>query len=201
MEELPSKVRNQVKKSLRCYDIRRITAEEMESMGYDCYNLSRRRFGTGLDISHEQWHRQIFNAEQDYWIAIENESGVVQALALNKRYDDYCDYITMGVNPDAPKSTYPIYGLIYEMNRYYLEELNLRYVMDGARTITEHSNIQSLLEEKFKFRRAYCKLQIYYKPWVRVIVKMLYPFRHLVKDKKVRALLRQEEMTRTTIKA
>ena len=35
------------------------------------------------------------------------------------------------------------------MNRYYLEELKLKYVNDGARSITEHSNIQPFLIDTF----------------------------------------------------
>ena len=197
LEELPTKVRNQVRRSLKCYDIKRISAEEMEERGYECYNLSRRRFGATTEISREQWHRQLFIAEQDYWIAIDKMTGTPQALALNKQYDDYCDYITMGVNPEAPKSTYPMYGLIYEMNRNYLEEQGMKYVLDGARSVTEHSNIQTLLEEKFKFRKAYCELQLFYKPWVGVAVMLLYPFRAFIKNRKLEALLRQEMMRRT----
>lgn len=185
-----------MRRSLKCYDILRVSAEEMESRGYDLYNQSRKRFGIGQEIPREQWHRQIFNAEQDYWLAVEKETGIPQALALNKQYGDYCDYITMGVNPGAAKSTYPMYGLIYEMNRYYLEELQLKFVLDGARSVTEHSNIQALLEEKFKFRKAYCALQIFYQPWLGLAVKMLYPLRNLISNEKIAALFRQEAMAR-----
>ena len=44
------------------------------------------------------------------------------------------------------------------MNQYYLEEKKLKYVCDGSRTITEHSNIQEFLMHNFKFRKAYCRL-------------------------------------------
>ena len=105
----------------------------------------------------------------------------------------------MGVNPYAPKSTYPLYGLIMEMNRYYLAELKLAYVLDGARSITGHSNIQTVLEDKFKFRKAYCDVQVFYKPWLYIAVKMLYPFRHIIKNRKIAAILNQEAMTKGEI--
>ena len=82
------------------------------------------------------------------------------------------------------------------MNRYYLEELKLKYVCDGARSTTEHSNIQPFLEEKFKFRRAYCDLQMFYKPWLGLAVKILFPFRKIIKNKKIEAFLYQESMAR-----
>lgn len=40
---------------------------------------------------------------------------------------------------------YVYYDLIYEMNRYYLEKRKVKYVNDGARSITNHSNIQLFL--------------------------------------------------------
>ena len=79
------------------------------------------------------------------------------------------------------------------MNKYYLEEKRLKYVNDGARSITEHSNIQSFLIEKFNFRKAYCHLDITYKWWLTVLVKVLFPLRRFIPISKVRTVLRQEE--------
>ena len=89
--------------------------------------------------------------------------------------------------------TYPYYGLIYEMNRHYLGEKKLRYVNDGSRTITEHSKIQEFLIHNFKFRKAYCKLKIYYKWWLSVVIKVLFPFRNMVISNKTKAVLRMHE--------
>ena len=51
----------------------------------------------------------------------------------------------MKADPQYLNSTYPYYGLIFEMNRYYLDELKLVYVNDGVKSITGHSNIQTFL--------------------------------------------------------
>ena len=82
------------------------------------------------------------------------------------------------------------------MNRYYLEELGMKYVSDGARSITEHSNIQSFLVDKFHFRKAYCRLQVEYRWWVGVFVNLLFPFRKLIPVPKVKAILNMEAMRR-----
>ena len=82
------------------------------------------------------------------------------------------------------------------MNRYYLEELKVKYVNDGARSITNHSNIQPFLIDKFKFRKAYCHLSIKYKWWMGMAVCMLYPFRKLIPLRQVKALLDMEAMAR-----
>lgn len=197
IDELPTKVRNQVRKSQKCYDFKMVTPEIMTSMGFSLYNKTRERFSERTNsISLQNWQNWVSIEGLDLWLAIDKKTGEPQAFAINRSHSDYCDYQTMGVNPYAPKSTYPLYGLIMEMNRYYLAELKLAYVLDGARSITGHSNIQTVLEEKFKFRKAYCDVQVFYKSWLGVAVKLLYPVRHLIKNKKISALLNQEAMAR-----
>jgi len=198
IDELPAKVRNQVRKSLKTYDIRLVSSEEMQEKGFELFNESRARFGDDLSVTKEQWAKRVNGGKggQDFWLAIDKETGKAEGFGINHIIEDYCSYVSMGVNPDAPKSTYPMYGLILEMNRYYLEGRKLKYVCDGARSITEHSNIQPFLEEKFKFRKAYCDLQMFYKPWLSLIVNVLFPFRKIIKQKKIQALLYQESMSR-----
>lgn len=197
MEELPSKVRNQVKKSLRTYDFRKVSKEEMMSLGYELYNDSRKRFkDSGLLFTRDEWWARIKGENKELWLGIDKESGKPATFAINTLIDGYCDYTSMGISPDVPNNTYPMYGLIYEMNRYYLEEKKVSFVMDGARSITEHSNIQPFLEEKFKFRKAYCDLQLYYRSWVGIAVRVLYPFRKMIKSHRLTALLNMEAMAR-----
>lgn len=72
----------------------------------------------------------------------------------------------------------------------------MKYVCDGARSITEHSSIQPFLIDKFHFRKAYCQLEIVYKWYVGIIIVMLYLFRKLIKHLGVTALLNLEAMAR-----
>lgn len=197
IDELPAKVRNQVRKSLKTYEFKKVDADEMIEKGYDTFNQSRMKFGGGnLIVSYEDFTNRCKGTGQDFWLGIDRITGKTESIAFNRCHKEYCSYVTLGVNPNAPKSTYPMYGLILEMNRYYLKELGLKFVLDGARSITEHSNIQPFLEEKFKFRKAYCELQIFYNPIVCIAVKMLFPFRKLIKHPKVTAILRQEAWAR-----
>ena len=197
IEELPSKTRNQVRKSLKTYDFYRVPLEKMLEIGCDLFNKSRERFGETEKITPEQWNMRLLRDNpSDFWIGLDHESGVPASFAINAIYDDYVDYSTMGISPDFPNNTYPMYGLIYEMNRYYLDEKKVPFVCDGVRSITGHSNIQSVLEEKFKFRKAYCELQVFYKTWLGLAVKLLFPFRKLIKHPKVSAILRQEAWAR-----
>ena len=197
IEELPSKARNQVRKSLKTYEIRKVSFEEMLEVGCVLFNKSRERFGESKKITQEQWKARLLRDNPcDFWMGFDRETGAPASFAINAIYADYVDYSTMGISPDFPNNTYPMYGLIYEMNRYYLDEKKVPFVCDGVRSITGHSNIQSVLEEKFKFRRAYCDLQVFYKPVLGFAVKVLFYFRKLIKHPKVAAILRQEAWAR-----
>ena len=82
------------------------------------------------------------------------------------------------------------------MNEYYLGEKKYRYVADGARSITEHSHIQDFLIQNFNFRKAYCQLEVHYCWWMKLAVKMLYPFRKIIPLQRVKAILNMEAMQR-----
>ena len=195
--ELPSRDRTKVRKSLNTYDFKRVSKKEMRERGLLLFNKSRERFhDKSLFSDQDAWNLRLEQEHLEFWIGYSKADKTPAAFSINSVYEDYCDYNTMGISPDVPNNTYPMYGLLYEMNRYYLEECRLKYVLDGARSITEHSNIQSFLEDKFKFRKAYCDLQLFYKSWLGVLIKCLFPFRGLIKERRLKALLNQEAMFR-----
>lgn len=75
-------------------------------------------------------------------------------------------------------------------------------VSNGERSITRDTNIQDYLL-KFGFRRQYCRLNVIYRPLVKSVVTVLYPFRKhiaLLPDNnwlnKVQAVLYQEQLRR-----
>lgn len=83
------------------------------------------------------------------------------------------------------------------MNSYYLSSKDYKYVSDGWRSISGHSNIQPFLEKNFLFRKAYCKMKMYYSPLFKILVSALYPFRKTkIIPLKIKHILTQEELSR-----
>lgn len=199
MEELSSKMRNQVRKALKTYDIRIATKDEMLKWGLHIQNSAIAHYKVkAAEVSQDAFARRINEAGDDieYWMCFKKSDGEPVAFSINYLYTDCCDYGTMKADPAYLNSTYPFYGLLYEMNRYYLEERGMKYVCDGARSITEHSNIQPFLEQKFNFRKAYCDLTIHYVWYLALMIKLLYPFRRWIPVRSVASLLRQEAMAK-----
>ena len=86
------------------------------------------------------------------------------------------------------------------MNEYYLSEKKIRYVNDGSRSISHETNIQSFLVDKFKFRKAYCKLHLEYSILIKSFLIIVTPFEQIFDllklnlFKKVSVLIKQEKI-------
>lgn len=197
MEELSSKMRNQVKKCFKTMRIEKITSDYLLQYGYDVFVAATDNYKVkAVPPTKKEFEERIRNAEEnEYWACFDLETDKMVAFCMNKVTAESCEYRTMKAIPEFQKK-YAYYGLIYEMNRYYLEERALKYVNDGARSITNHSNMQPFLIDKFNFRKAYCNFSIHYKQPLGIAVKLLFPFRKCIKVSKVRALLDMEAMAR-----
>ena len=197
LEELSSKMRNQLRRSMANYTFRPMTRDELLAMGYEVHRAAAEGYKVKASVpTKEDFRNEIIHGpENEYWGSFDKADGHLAAFAKNIAYEQMCDYSVMKARPDD-LSHYPYYGLIHTMNEHYLKERGMKYVNDGGRSITEHSNIQPFLMQKFHFRKAYCRINIVYQPWLAVMVKALYPFRKWIPVASVRSLLRQEEMTR-----
>lgn len=198
MEELSSKMRNQVRKCFKTMRIEKISSELLLQYGYEVFVAATNNYKVKASPpTRYEFEERINNSEEnEYWACFDLETEKMVAFCLNAVTAESCEYRTMKAIPEFQKR-YAYYGLIYEMNRYYLEERCLKYVNDGARSITNHSNMQPFLIDKFNFRKAYCNFSVYYKQPLGIAVQLLFPFRRWVKVSKVRALLDMEAMVRS----
>ncbi|MGN0033202.1 MAG: hypothetical protein ACI358_05445 [Candidatus Limimorpha sp.] len=199
LAEHSSNERNKIRRSLKSYDIilidiktYREEAFQITKAAYKDYRVSDRKMSMSIFNKYiDQCERDNFN----YWGIFEKESGQLAGFSTVKVWPDACQYDLTVVRPENKhNSTYPFYGLFYKMNEHYLGELQLKYVSDGTRSITEHSNIQQYLEQNFKFRKAYCKLEVRYKWWFGIIVNALLPFERLVRNINAKAVLKMHKM-------
>lgn len=62
MEELSSKMRNQVKKSLKTYDIRKISADEMLEIGFPIFQAALANYKVKAEsVSEKSFNSRIYN--------------------------------------------------------------------------------------------------------------------------------------------
>lgn len=203
IEDLSRNTRSKIRRGLKQCEVKMTTKDILLENGYDCYSSAFSKYNTHLSpktITQFQEEINSFDDSWDFW-GIYHED-ILIGYSKNKIIDDYCDYSTIKFHPDY-LNIYPSYALFYTMNQYYLNEKNFRYVNDGARSISHETNIQTFLIDKFRFRKAYCKLNIIYSTKVRLLLSLLYPFRLILGFLnfglfiKLNILLKQENIRRS----
>lgn len=204
LETLSSNTRSKVRRGLKKTISKPTSREVILNEGYEVYRSAFDRYDTfEAMFSPSQFREAVaaLPAETEFWEARNHETGALVAFSENLVRDEACFYNTMWFQPEALKA-YAGYALIHEMNKHYLNERGLRYVSDGARSISHDTNIHDFLEQKFGFRRAYARLRVVYFPGVGAAVRLLYPFRQWFAGRssgvfqKIAVLLEQERIRR-----
>ena len=199
ISELPFSARRNIRRALRFYNIKKISLKEFSEIAFPIITSAQHSYKIKCHvINRNEFDEMIRNYEKEsdkeFWVVERKDNGEAVAISINRIKSDSCEYDDLKCKPEALNDrTYPYYGLIFTMNKHYLEEKKMKYVNDGSRSISGHSNIQEFLMHNFGFRKAYCKLHIFYKWWFFVVIKALFPFRKCITFRNLRSVLRLEE--------
>lgn len=201
IDELHSRDRNKVRHAFGIFDYRIIPHEILKQKGY---NITKETF-EDYPISDRKMNKKIFaqfieersGKEFEHWGIFEKGTDNLVGYGIVHCWDCCCEMGATGILTEYKRNaSYPYYGLYHFWSQHYLEERRFKYISDGARTITEHSQIHDFLIQHFGFRKAYCRLEIHYQWWMKVAVNLLYPFRNIIKSPRVKAVLNMEAMRR-----
>lgn len=199
LSQYSTSVRGNIRKSLRTYDYKAIPVDEFIELAYPVYYEAMVNYRVkAVPDSKTKFAKDCrMRNNAEYWIGIDKISGEAAVIAVSVINGDTYEEQVLKTRPKfMHNSSYPTYGLLYEMSRHCFLDLGLKVINIGARSLTEHSNIQEFLIHKFHYRKAYCRLRVFYKPWLHLVVKLLYPFRRCISISKVRSVLRMEAMCR-----
>ena len=200
LEDFSSNERNKIRRSEKVLTFKKISVDLLQKEGWNILEATYSDYAVTDRVMNETIFLDYLSScerqEFDYW-GIFDQERLIGFCTVWLWLPDSCEYGLIGILPDYKhNNAYPYYGLFYNMNAYYLGERGFRYVTDGARSITEHSHIQDFLIQNFNFRKAYCRLELHYRWWMKVAVKLLYPFRKIITLQRVRAILNMEAMQR-----
>ena len=184
IDELPSKsTRKNLRKSLSVYEYKIVDKDEILRCGYRLFCERSVRLGIKPTLSEGEFVEyvdMVFEEGGDFWIGYDKESGEPAMWESIIVFDDNAVMARESLSYRYTKHN-PTYGLNYSIVNYYLRDRGFLYVDAGAKSLSEHSNVQDFLVEKLQFRRAYCKCQAYFQPWLRLLLSLIYPFRRLAK--------------------
>ncbi|WP_175507770.1 GNAT family N-acetyltransferase [Halomonas korlensis] len=205
LEALSANTRSKVRRGDKRFLVEPASRKQILETGHAVYCKAYERYDTFEPMmTREDFCEAIMAlpAETEFWVVRHRQSGEMVAFSENLVSDDACFYLSIWSTPDSLRQ-YASYALIYRMNLHYLNERGLRYVSDGARSISHNTGIHDFLIERFGFRKAYARLHVVYFPLLSPVVFALYPFRQRISQaqgplcQKVNILLKQEAIRRS----
>lgn len=105
MEELSSKMRNQVKKCFKTMRVERITSDYLMANGYEVYVEASDSYRVkAVAPTKEEFENRIRSSvENEYWGVIDIETNKLVAFCMNAVTDESCEYRTMKAIPKYQK--------------------------------------------------------------------------------------------------
>ncbi len=216
LKSYPTKIRSEIRRGLRNNKVYKIDSEyEAMEILPDLYDVYIKAFDRYKNIyitpcslnNFRNLLKQSFQSGNELWIVKNKEDNKICAYCISnvQAYEGsvVVNYNTIKLHPSYLKY-YPAYALVFEMNRYYLNERNVLYLHDGSRSLGHETNIHEWLVKKFKFRKARCKLNIFYRKDIKLLVNKIYPLKKVIYylesrsifTKKLAILLKHEEIRR-----
>lgn len=191
--DVKAKRRYTINQGVKYFEVKEIKAGdyvdelyEVQTAAFSAYPEKYRPYETKENFERklDSWEeeKQWINKDRRIFGAFCRETGMLCGYAIVVVRKDYAAISVEKSNPEYEK--YQVNAsLVYSILNAFKEELTQEgyYLMDSARAISHETHFQDYLEKYFGFRKAYCKLNIKYKPLMKAAVMMLYPFRRLIK--------------------
>ena len=209
ISELNSKKRYEINKGNKNFEIKRINAEEYKN---DLLEIQIKAFLAYPEKYRPKVNKEKFLEETKKWDkynvygAFEKEKNKLCGYALVSLQGKCYNFNVLKTIPDYEKKAINaavVNGILQDINEKIEEGY---YICDGSKTISHETHFQDYLEKYFNFRKAYCKLNIIYKPQIKIFIDILYPFRKLLlrfdnngKIHNLNSLLKMEEIKRNCI--
>lgn len=199
---ISSKLRNSIKRGMRRCHVEQIDAQWLAAHGYACYVAAYERY-KNVTASDKSIFRDIIMATLDgpfeYWGVFVDDSlaGYCQCIIEENEVS------TNVIKYDpAFLRDYSSYALINSMLTHYVQNQNM-ILSNGTRSIAHDTKMQDFLI-KFGFRKQFCRLNVVYRPILKVIIKTLYPLQKLINYlpksdnmHKIQSLLFQEKLRKS----
>lgn len=203
LEELSKKYQKCVLKALERCEVRLIDAvSEFENI-YEVYEAAVNNYqNVDNKISKESMRQGVENDGLEYWGAYDKITGEMAGWMSCSNNGDWTETISAKYHPERLSSR-PSDAIHYTVLNHYLNELGQKYISSGSRNLNHKTNVQEYKMHNWKFRQAFCKLHIVYRKDISILIKLIYPFRNLLKKldnitavHQVNSVLKMEEIAR-----
>lgn len=184
IEELKAKRRYEINRGNKYFECKIINPKEYKK---ELYEVEKAAISVYPSMYRPQLDYDSFVDSVEKW----NDSIVYGAFY--KETGKLCGYMYLTLNKNvinlSVQKANPEYeryqinaAMVSKLVEDFKEELSKGfYIVDGERNILHITQFQDYLEKYFGFRKAYCRLNVRYRPDIKMIVFILYPFRGLIK--------------------
>ena len=200
-----AKRRYEINKGNKNFDVRAINpidyADELLKITKAAYESWPEKYRPV--VNEETWNVSGWNETFKVYGAFGKEDAVLHGYACLKVYEKHMDFTMLRVEPCMEKlaiNAAMVYGILID-NAVFISQGG--YICDGERSVSHETAFQDYLEKYFNFRKAYCKLHIEYNPKIKWIIKLIYPFKGLLKRldgigivHQINGVLKMEEIVR-----
>lgn len=212
LAQLSAKRRYEVRKGIKNFDVLRIDPEEYLTDLYRVYVAAAQSYPKkyrqikSIEVFEKSIHhlRKTPDHPEFIYAAFFRETGELCAYSHVPVHPGWAALSALRADPAYEKfasNAALIYGILMDLQDRMVEGF---YICDGSRNILHETNFQSYLEKYFMFRKAYCHLNIEYRPIIKPLIALLYPLRNILKKfdnnaliHKINGVLTMEEYRRS----
>ena len=185
ISSVKSKRRYEINKGNKHFNTRQINPKEYVEEIYDITNEAYKTYPSSYrpNLNKEEFFKDV-ETWDDYLVYgafdLDDENNPLCGYARLKVRDKQIDFMNQKVIPSYERNGINV-ALVYRILLDNEKQLNAGYyICDGGRNLVHETAFQEYLEKYFGFRKAYCKLNIKYRPHLGWLIKALFPFRKLL---------------------
>lgn len=206
IRDLTHKTRQKINRGRRDCQVRQVDAHWLMQNGYECYRAAFQRYSQASPVSRSIWQAAIRATAAgpfEHWVVFVGSeiAGFCEVVVES----GYATTIAGKYDPRYFKHR-PVDFLTHCLAQHYVVERRL-ILNNGMRSVLHETNMQDFLLSH-GFRKLYCRLEIRYMPLLSLMVKLIYPMRHVIRRMSkstllstIRAALLQEEIRRSCVES
>ena len=215
LSELTSKQRYRINKGLKNIFVFQIKKDDIINYLGDIFEIAEDCFANYPS----QYRPNMCDVMREYkkllldegsigslWGCKDRVTGVFCGFSICIENDNWINLAVVKVLSDYQKKEVNA-ALVFTICEHYFAQGNILYISDGERNIRHQTAYQDFLVRVLGFKYAYCKLNVIYNTWIYYLVKILYPYRNVIKHLSswnsylynLYCVLKQEEIVRSFV--
>lgn len=181
--QIKSKRRTEIRKGLKLNKVKIVKAmdyiDEIHRIQNECYADYPEQYKPHINYEMTKELCRSWDISHIVYMAFSEETGEAVGFACVEPINEYVNLEILKV-PNRHKNSQVVAALMYNILIEMLNNRKYKYICDGARNLVHQTNFMEYLVKQFAFRFAYCNLKMDYRPIIKPIIKLLYPFRVII---------------------